>query len=41
VAIPECTKYQQRNDKEHDEIFSRIRTTELGLVAVKKSQLDS
>lgn len=37
VSIRECEKSHVRNDKEHDEIFGRLRSTESGIIAVKRN----
>jgi hypothetical protein len=40
VLKSDCKDAMTQNEKEHTEIFDRLRATELGLVAVKKSQLE-
>ena len=40
VSKETCDKEHLRNDKEHDEMFSRLRADEMAIVAVKKSQLE-
>lgn len=40
VTHEDCKHEHARNEKDHDELFGRLRPVELGLVAVKKSQLE-